>query len=111
LLILGLFCLLYSLYFQCYRPDRDLHSFPTRRSSDLSWEETTVVVTADHETGNLWGAGTSESNEFEPITGAAGDLPNSFDSLVPRSEEHTSELQSRFDLVCRLLLEKQKTHR
>src|SRR5699024_12786787 len=27
---------------------------------------------------------------------------------VKRSEEHTSELQSRFDLVCRLLLEKQK---
>src|SRR5207249_9931773 len=26
----------------------------------------------------------------------------------PRSEEHTSELQSRFDLVCRLLLEKKK---
>src|SRR5699024_11684518 len=28
--------------------------------------------------------------------------------LGPRSEEHTSELQSRFDLVCRLLLEKKK---
>src|SRR5699024_12561383 len=29
-----------------------------------------------------------------------------------RSEEHTSELQSRFDLVCRLLLEKKKeTHK
>src|SRR5207249_547038 len=28
---------------------------------------------------------------------------------LPRSEEHTSELQSRFDLVCRLLLEKKKT--
>src|SRR5207249_1299058 len=28
--------------------------------------------------------------------------------LVERSEEHTSELQSRFDLVCRLLLEKKK---
>src|SRR5699024_12797957 len=27
---------------------------------------------------------------------------------VQRSEEHTSELQSRFDLVCRLLLEKKK---
>src|SRR5699024_12333507 len=27
-----------------------------------------------------------------------------------RSEEHTSELQSRFDLVCRLLLEKKNTH-
>src|SRR5699024_11577896 len=27
-----------------------------------------------------------------------------------RSEEHTSELQSRFDLVCRLLLEKKTAH-
>src|SRR5437868_13204030 len=27
-----------------------------------------------------------------------------------RSEEHTSELQSRFDLVCRLLLEKKNMH-
>src|SRR5699024_11462463 len=30
-------------------------------------------------------------------------------ALGVRSEEHTSELQSRFDLVCRLLLEKKKT--
>src|SRR6266704_5173543 len=30
------------------------------------------------------------------------------DRLGGRSEEHTSELQSRFDLVCRLLLEKKK---
>src|SRR5690625_5440880 len=29
----------------------------------------------------------------------------------PRSEEHTSELQSRGHLVCRLLLEKKKTER
>src|SRR5699024_952864 len=28
--------------------------------------------------------------------------------ILARSEEHTSELQSRFDLVCRLLLEKKK---
>src|SRR5699024_11982487 len=28
--------------------------------------------------------------------------------MTERSEEHTSELQSRFDLVCRLLLEKKK---
>src|SRR5437868_11332479 len=28
--------------------------------------------------------------------------------ITQRSEEHTSELQSRFDLVCRLLLEKKK---
>src|SRR5690606_41368671 len=30
--------------------------------------------------------------------------------IVERSEEHTSELQSRENLVCRLLLEKKKTH-
>src|SRR5699024_12055557 len=29
---------------------------------------------------------------------------------LARSEEHTSELQSRFDLVCRLLLEKKKKY-
>src|SRR5437868_13075616 len=31
-----------------------------------------------------------------------------FAGTLMRSEEHTSELQSRFDLVCRLLLEKKK---
>src|SRR2546422_6998827 len=31
------------------------------------------------------------------------------DEIVRRSEEHTSELQSRLHLVCRLLLEKKKT--
>src|SRR5689334_24476976 len=30
--------------------------------------------------------------------------------LLQRSEEHTSELQSQFHLVCRLLLEKKKKH-
>src|SRR3712207_7609738 len=34
----------------------------------------------------------------------------SISSMVPRSEEHTSELQSRQYLVCRLLLEKNKIH-
>src|SRR5699024_12699515 len=34
-------------------------------------------------------------------------LPALISALI-RSEEHTSELQSRFDLVCRLLLEKKK---
>src|SRR3712207_8429822 len=36
-----------------------------------------------------------------------GDVPGGLDALV-RSEEHTSELQSRQYLVCRLLLEKKK---
>src|SRR6266513_527329 len=45
-------------------------------------------------------------------TGQGAHLLESGKSLHPyvrwRSEEHTSELQSRFDLVCRLLLEKKK---
>src|SRR3712207_9012178 len=39
---------------------------------------------------------------------AVGDLPALGDAR-PRSEEHTSELQSRQYLVCRLLLEKKKS--
>src|SRR2546428_4285353 len=37
--------------------------------------------------------------------------PCRWTSCRPRSEEHTSELQSRSDLVCRLLLEKKKKHK
>src|SRR5438874_7432024 len=37
------------------------------------------------------------------------DVPNFRTDDKERSEEHTSELQSRRDLVCRLLLEKKKT--
>src|SRR5476651_2848000 len=37
-------------------------------------------------------------------------LPRAAPSRVARSEEHTSELQSRQYLVCRLLLEKKKTN-
>src|SRR5260370_32565079 len=50
-----------------------------------------------------------EVNEREPIFGrvlvAVGRRPN---SRGLRSEEHTSELQSHLNLVCRLLLEKKK---
>src|SRR5438132_7049470 len=37
-----------------------------------------------------------------------GTAPASYPSRTRRSEEHTSELQSHSDLVCRLLLEKKK---
>src|SRR5207249_7017475 len=39
---------------------------------------------------------------------ASSERPFMSDANFARSEEHTSELQSRFDLVCRLLLEKKK---
>src|SRR5699024_11872355 len=46
------------------------------------------------------------NEEAEQLAGSDGDYHRRdlFDAI--RSEEHTSELQSRFDLVCRLLLEK-----
>src|SRR5699024_11469375 len=40
--------------------------------------------------------------------GGAGKQSGAGGGDCGRSEEHTSELQSRFDLVCRLLLEKKK---
>src|SRR5437868_11406752 len=43
-----------------------------------------------------------------PAAAAGPAVPAAVDGRVTRSEEHTSELQSRFDLVCRLLLEKKK---
>src|SRR5438874_10480422 len=46
------------------------------------------------------------STDEQPV---AGLLTASHRSEHARSEEHTSELQSRRDLVCRLLLEKKKT--
>src|SRR5207248_9814895 len=77
------------LFFFSYSGDhRDLHSFPTRRSSDL--ELRIPIVRGERNLGT--------SREL---------MPYPSDRRV-RSEEHTSELQSPYDLVCRLLLEKKK---
>src|SRR2546426_5318005 len=48
--------------------------------------------------------GTEDLIRLGPRQTAAGP------ALLPRSEEHTSELQSPCNLVCRLLLEKKKTN-
>src|SRR2546429_6386422 len=48
------------------------------------------------------------------LRGWTGFIPHSISKagviMLTRSEEHTSELQSRLHLVCRLLLEKKKSH-
>src|SRR2546429_7206466 len=47
-----------------------------------------------------------------PMASRRSSAPRCLDRRLfarPRSEEHTSELQSRLHLVCRLLLEKKKT--
>src|SRR5699024_11571141 len=57
------------------------------------------------------GSGASYPGDYSgPVSVSySPDLDGDADPGEIRSEEHTSELQSRFDLVCRLLLEKKKT--
>src|SRR5690349_23911059 len=79
-------------FFLCYGDHRDLHSFPTRRSSDLIVDSNGCSI-----------------EQLVPCGGpASGGSWKNHGQYVSRSEEHTSELQSRRDLVCRLLLEKKK---
>src|SRR5438034_8231293 len=75
-------------FFICsYAAHRDLHSFPTRRSSDLPRASARRAAATSRPTTR----GTARWTRSR------------------RSEEHTSELQSHSDLVCRLLLEKKNT--
>src|SRR2546422_8251585 len=54
-------------------------------------------------------AGVSAKSETLVLAGERGYIQMSINFVPPRrSEEHTSELQSRLHLVCRLLLEKKK---
>src|SRR5206468_12767618 len=87
------------VFFQCYGPHRDLHSFPTRRSSDL--------VSARRRSGRQHVARSRAARGSHPACRRPTGRDISRDVRY-RSEEHTSELQSRSDLVCRLLLEKKK---
>src|SRR5699024_12641348 len=103
--LLCCFCL------RLYTHHRYLHSFPTRRSSDLQqeWEQPTEVqhkdIPEEKENENLnEEPSTIDDKQFVEIDNEYEDK----EEKPPRSEEHTSELQSRFDLVCRLLLEKKK---
>src|SRR5699024_11833545 len=83
-----------------------LPSFPTRRSSDLKVIprpfcaiRLTVSLTVNH----------MIAQSPRPVKAGARlcrSPSKPAPALTGRSEEHTSELQSRFDLVCRLLLEK-----
>src|SRR5690349_22186038 len=76
---------------------RALHSFPTRRSSDLG-----AAVVTKH-LGRVEGI---DLDLGSAILTVCTKVLEAFEVAALRSEEHTSELQSRRDLVCRLLLEK-----
>src|SRR5207248_11589117 len=102
----------------CYLPRRALHSFPTRRSSDLRGRVQSLHYFLDRQRGECT---FDDAREL----GTIGDAPRVVvETLVApelrcaehfrakprplplvlnaRSEEHTSELQSPYDLVCRL---------
>src|SRR5207247_6217810 len=97
---------------------RPLHSFPTRRSSDLSSLPVIVYVIAEL-LDKLWHLPGVRGICLLPListvdgrklpakawTPSSASLcsPRIVDTRRARSEEHTSELQSRVDLVCRLL--------
>src|SRR5205814_6408882 len=84
-------------FFSYYRPHRVLHSFPTRRSSDLCLESLYMSCNPLGDKGVKLIAD-SLKGKIQLVRLGLGS----------RSEEHTSELQSLRHLVCRLLLEKKK---
>src|SRR3712207_9365676 len=79
------------------------------RSSDLPADRGLRAATADvdHERGRVAVAGGGRAEEGESSLLVAADSAR---LDAERSEEHTSELQSRQYLVCRLLLEKKDKH-
>src|SRR5690606_41522158 len=98
------------LVIQCYSTDKYLHSFPTRRSSDLRvLKEADTLALAGHDVTIVGTAKGAAPVHHPRASGAHIQLCRSTinDALqASRSEEHTSELQSRENLVYRLLLEK-----
>src|SRR5207249_11692603 len=101
---------IFSFSFHYTRHRRDLHSFPTRRSSDLAALE--LLPDRPGRLPQPLPARQLDREQFAVLVVAVQHpvLQERLhvDRREARSEEHTSELQSRFDLVCRLLLEKKK---
>src|SRR5437763_6687353 len=86
-------CELFLLYLSV--PSATIHSFPTRRSSDLCEMRKQIAVI-------------KFNSSFLTLREAPLAQLDRASGYEPRSEEHTSELQSPMYLVCRLLREKKK---
>src|SRR5699024_12694084 len=91
----------FLFFLSCHLAHRVLHSFPTRRSSDLIF----IFWLVKH--FYIWSRIYRKICRYTFFTQILNSLHK---EGISRSEEHTSELQSRFDLVCRLLLEKKKNN-
>src|SRR5690606_39551372 len=96
-------------------PRPGLHSFPTRRSSDLHARRVerltadSVPPAAIERIHAPIGLSIGAASPAEIAVAVLAQIIEALRSRgLQRSEEHTSELQSRENLVCRLLLEKKK---
>src|SRR5699024_11846188 len=102
----------------CARHPPDIYSFPTRRSSDLRYQDDNryyktrySIVFPESENSKMevvsmdrLDVGSGEFLNPHHQARMEGDLTDEQQMMLDdRSEEHTSELQSRFELVCRLL--------
>src|SRR5205823_12922105 len=102
----------------CFDDHPCLHSFPTRRSSDLETNDFCSLVIARGEVLLYAQSGAGKSSllnagliprmrvkgfQVRPTTRVSGRLPAEITPGEIRSEEHTSEFQSLAYLVCRLL--------
>src|SRR5690606_41184271 len=97
-------------------PHRHRHACPTRRSSALATETNDGVPNMVLTTTTQTRGALKRLNPFEARSESIFELPSGRLMLLTeasesgkkktRSEEHTSELQSRENLVCRRLLEK-----
>src|SRR5690606_39672292 len=103
---------------ESYVCPRDCHSFPTRRSSDLAEELEHLGLDVGRaglaldafqlrrEQAAGLGDGRGQNQAVAAPQDEVDDRQAGAAQREGRSEEHTSELQSRENLVCRLLLEK-----
>src|SRR5690606_41228749 len=104
--------LVLPVFFARHGAHRDLPPFPTRRSSDLGWSVPTGAARpnacAPHRNASWSSTWTWSCPTLSHIPARCTPPWRNTGQRSGRSEEHTSELQSRENLVCRLLLEKKK---
>src|SRR5690606_41312220 len=103
------------VYSSCNADHRYLRSFPTRRSSDLTKFGGEGIIKYIYYfiliTHIILAAVILPFILYTSYRALIGEYPKHKKLAKIRSEEHTSELQSRENLVCRLLLEKKKKRR
>src|SRR5687768_17974219 len=96
-------------------PTSTLFPYTTLFRSLLKYQKAAIASSSSRMTSGMTrlsrqGLGTARSSSSASSQRVAARLLRVMLRLSARSEEHTSELQSRLHLVCRLLLEKKNTH-